>query len=35
MQKTATSYGNYMVLGAGLVLVAGAIFAIGKKKNLA
>lgn len=35
MQKTATSYGNYMVLGAGLVLVAGAIFAIGKKKTLA
>ena len=34
MQKTATSYGNYMVLGAGLILAAGAIFAIGKKKAL-
>ena len=35
MQNTATSYGNYMVLGAGLILSAGAIFAISKKKALA
>lgn len=35
MQNTATSYGNYMVLGAGLILSAGAIFTISKKKVLA
>lgn len=35
MQNTATSYGNYMVLGAGLILSAGAIFTISKKKALA
>lgn len=35
MQNTATSYGNYMVLGTGLILSAGAIFAISKKKALA
>lgn len=35
MQNTATSYGNYMVLGAGLILSAGVIFAISKKKSLA
>lgn len=35
MQKTATNYGNQMILGAVLILSAGAIFAINKKKVLA
>ena len=35
MENTATNNGNYMVLGAGLILAAGAIFAVGKKKALA
>ena len=32
MKPTATNYGNTMVLGAGLIALAGLTFILGKKK---